>query len=671
MIEQQTMPLGTESTGTPALKLLRLSLHNFKGVRQFTLELPGGQDVSVLGDNATGKTTLFDAFTWLLFDKDSANRKDFQIKTLNANGQVAHGLEHEVEAVFSLGERKTSLRKVYAEKWTKQRGMAEKQFTGHETSYYVDGVPVKKQEYEAKIARIVDEKVFRLLSDPAYFNEVLHWEERRRILLEICGDVSDSDVIAANSKLSELTKVLGEHTLDDHHKIIKARRGDINKELEKIPVRIAEAQRALPDVSAVKPDVLKDDIAKARAARQNKQEQIARAEAGGAIAEKQSEVVKIQSRMLDLESAARRQADEALGKKRIQLRDAQSTASGLEWDVRQSNQEATRYAEDASRLAGQIEDVRNQWYAVDGQEFTYSAETVCPTCGQSLPEDTVEAARDKALSEFNLSKSKRLESITADGLALRIRKERAEAQAQTAREKGEASQKRLDDVRRDIAGLETALDEALAQQVDVTKTPDYADLVSQKDALTKEIADLKAGSQSTVAALRNEVATLEQAIQSLEYSRLKLDQRNIGEQRIAELQTQEKVLAGEYERLEREMYLTEEFIRCKVRMLEERINSRFRYATFKLFEQQVNGALSECCETLYNGVPYNSNLNRGARINVGLDIINALSQHYGFSAPIFVDNREAVTKLLATDAQVISLVVSEPDKTLRIVKEAS
>jgi uncharacterized Zn finger protein (UPF0148 family) len=353
------------------------------------------------------------------------------------------------------------------------------------------------------------------------------------------------------------------------------------------------------------------------------------------------------------------------------LRDAQSTATGLEWDIRLAGQEATRCTEDASRLSDQLEQVRNQWYAVDGQEFIYSAETVCPTCGQSLPEERVEAAREKALAEFNLSKSKRLESITADGMAFRVRKERAEAQAQSAREKAEALQKRLDDVRHDISGLEAALEEAKAQQVDVTQTPEYAELARQKDSLAQATADLKAGSQATVAALRSELANLEQICQSLERTQLQLSQRAQGEQRIAELQSQEKVLAAEYERLEREMYLTEEFIRCKVRMLEERINARFRYATFKLFEQQVNGALSECCETLYNGVPYNSNLNRGARINVGLDIINALSQHYGFSAPIFVDNREAVTKLLATDAQVISLVVSEPDKTLRIVKEAS
>ena len=113
------------------------------------------------------------------------------------------------------------------------------------------------------------------------------------------------------------------------------------------------------------------------------------------------------------------------------------------------------------------------------------------------------------------------------------------------------------------------------------------------------------------------------------------------------------------------MYLTEEFIRTKVRLLEEKINSKFKLARFKLFEVQVNGALAETAETMYNGVPY-SNLNNGARLNIGLDIINTLAEHYGFEAPIFVDNAEAVTQLIPTTGQQIRLIVSAQDKKLRI-----
>ncbi len=69
------------------MRLTRLTLRNFKGISEFILDAQG-ENVTVYCDNAAGKTTLFDAFTWLLFDKDSQNRKDFAIKTLDAAGQV-------------------------------------------------------------------------------------------------------------------------------------------------------------------------------------------------------------------------------------------------------------------------------------------------------------------------------------------------------------------------------------------------------------------------------------------------------------------------------------------------------------------------------------------------------------------------------------------------------
>ena len=62
-------------------------------------------------------------------------------------------------------------------------------------------------------------------------------------------------------------------------------------------------------------------------------------------------------------------------------------------------------------------------------------------------------------------------------------------------------------------------------------------------------------------------------------------------------------------------------------------------------------------------------LNNGMKINVGIDIINALSRHYGVTVPLFVDNAEGVTRLEESDTQVIRLVVSEHDKELRLEYE--
>ncbi|MGG4032991.1 ATP-binding protein, partial [Paenibacillus cisolokensis] len=204
------------------IELISLTLRNFKGIRDFRLDADG-EDVNVFGDNAVGKTTLFDAFTWSLFDKDSQNKKDFEIKTLGPDGKVLeHGTNHEVEVVLLVNGKRRTLRKVFSEKWTKKRGAVTAEFTGHTTDYYVDGVPVKKGEYEAFIASIVKEEVFKLLTNPAFFNEQLKKDDRRRILIEVCGDLSDAEVITSNPELSELTGLLGERTLEGHRKMLAA-----------------------------------------------------------------------------------------------------------------------------------------------------------------------------------------------------------------------------------------------------------------------------------------------------------------------------------------------------------------------------------------------------------------------------------------------------------------
>src|SRR5690606_3291531 len=214
-------------------------------------------------------------------------------------GKPIHNLKHEVEAELELDDgRRIVLRKVYQEKWTKRRGQAQREFAGHTTDHYVDGVPVKKSDYDALIADIADEKLFRLLTDPTYFNEHLHWQDRRKLLLEVCGDVTDEEVIASDPQLKDLPQILQGRSLEDHRKVILARRTEINKELDRIPVRIDEVQRALPDLSDLDREALLAERDRLQAERQAKEQERARIEAGGEIAELQRRLAEIRTAML-------------------------------------------------------------------------------------------------------------------------------------------------------------------------------------------------------------------------------------------------------------------------------------------------------------------------------------------------------------------------------------
>jgi len=647
----------------PGLKLLDLKLRNFKGIRKFDLKADGN-NLDIHGDNATGKSTLFDAYSWLLFDKDSLNQSNFEIKTLDADNNPIHGLEHEVTGCFNVNGRTTVLKKIYKEVWSTPRGQAEKVFSGHTTDHFFDGVPVPKREYEKRVAGILDEKIFRLLSDPAYFNEVLHWQKRRELLLRVCGDISDADVIQASDKLSELSGLLGDHTLDDLRAILKSRKSEIDKRKKEIPIRISENQRGLPDISGCDEESLPKDIQKARKERKAKADELARAERGGGVAEKEEQLAKIRAELWELEIAAMQQQGAVTSSKRAELRKAQDVLATNEDELRIIEGWLAIHKVDIERCMAAIEVYRKAWFEIDGQEFAFSQESVCPTCGQDLPGSQLQEAREKALEQFNLRKAKELEDINEKGKQLKEKVENAQAQVDAHKKQAEALQKRISANKRAVEKLEKEIAK-VDRPADVTETAAYSELAEQRMLLEQEIESLKAGNEDVLRKLQNELDELDSVVQALEDGAKQVEQYRKGLKRIEELKAEERELSAELEEVERQLYLTDEFVRTKVTLLENKINSKFRLARFKMFEIQLNENVKETCETLVDGVPY-SNLNRGAKLNVGLDIIRTLQEHYNFSCPVWIDNAEAVTKLAPMNCQVIRLVVDASAKELDV-----
>lgn len=352
------------------IKLKSLMCNNFKGIKHITINADG-KNISVFGDNGTGKTSLFDAFLWLLFDKDSSNRKDFGIKTLDEKGEVIHGLEHEVFAVLLVDDKELSLRKIYKEKWTKRRGEAERILTGHETNYWVDDVPVKKSEYQNRISELINEDVFKLLTNIFYFNQYLKWQERRELLLQIAGDVSDEVVFASSDKLKELKAVIGDKSINDYKKIINERITKLNNEIKMIPVRIDEIKRGMPDLNG---DIDYDRLETLRESIKNQIENIDRELTNAnksiqAYRQKQSELFNLKQQLFDLkrklEYEASREFIEAENKK-LRLQE--------QIIIYNRNLEAEQRYVDSSKsvlakLEKEITDLRKQWEEVNAEKF--------------------------------------------------------------------------------------------------------------------------------------------------------------------------------------------------------------------------------------------------------------------------------------------------------------
>lgn len=648
-----------------SIVLERLALRNFKGIREFVLDTQGST-TNVYGDNAIGKTTLFDAFTWLLFDKDSQNKKDFEIKTLDKQGKVLHNLEHEVEGVLLINGKRVTLRKVYAEKWTKKRGSATSEFTGHSTEYFVDGVPVKKNDYTDRVSDIVQEDIFKLLTSPSYFNEQTHWQERRKILLAVCGDISDEEVIASNKGLSKLQDILGDRSIEDHRKVIAAERKKINDELEKIPVRIDEAYRSMPDVEDTDVGKMNEQLSILAQQIEDKQAELSRTQNGGEISVKENRLREIEGELLVIKNRVQGESLDKIAAARQLVSTIKSEGSELRNDITDKKRTLERNKQQIDSLRVDMEQLRQRWNTINAETLEHHQDENCAACGQSLPADQVQAAHDKALADFNLAKSKRLEDINARGKSASAEVKQLEKENERLSTEINTLEKQLETKAAAFKKAEAELFDLQEGVQDVAADPEYITKQKELEIVRSEILGLRSQAQGVIDNLRLELSKLRTSVELIERDKAKVAQAETITKRISQLGEQEKELAAQFEKLEQELYLSEEFIRTKVTLLESKINAKFKFARFKLFEPQINGGLSEVCETTFNGVPYSSGLNNAARINVGLDIINTLSEHYGFSAPIFVDNAEAVTKMISTNSQVINLIVSEKDKQLRV-----
>lgn len=623
------------------IKLSKLMLENFKGVRSFTLET-GGRNCTVRGDNGTGKTTLMDAFLWLLFGKDSQGKADFAIKTLDKDGQEIHNLNHAVEAVLDLDGRSTTLKKVFTEKWTKKRGTPKPMFSGHTTDHFIDGVPAQKKEWDAQVTTIINEEIFKLLTSPTYFNS-LHWQRRRNVLLQVCGDVSDADVIASDIALANLPDILAGQSLEDHRKVVAGKKKEVNDRLKEIPARIDELHKSMTDSEAY-------NLLEINAAISKLEVQIQETKDDTKLSALRKQKSQLEAELAEAKQALTKTKDEAQGaidkEAAFFERDRNNTqnkVNGLDINITHETATVIRNEEAMERL-------RSEYKAIMAQGF--DGPSVCPTCGQDLPADQVAAAMQK----HNEDKAWKLNSINEQGKKLKAKTDLLkETLAMHTKEKAQL-EKYLKDLAADIEAAEKRKEKA-AEEAGKAEAQDIENIcakIAQIDEALNAVPTVDTSSLETeLKAERAKLAEIEAA--------KKIDVR------IQALMAEEKTLAAEYERLERETFIMEKFIVAKVDLLEDRINERFDLARFKLFNVQINGGIEPTCITLYEGVPWGAGLNTGAEINVGLDIVKTLSEHYGIKAPTWIDHAESVTEILETGSQTIKLAVNEDCPKLEVI----
>lgn len=653
------------------IKLIKLVLDNFKGAKHFELNAEG-KDIVVKGENNTGKTTIADAFYWLLFNKDSKGATKFSIKTLDSAGEEINNLKHSVYAVLDIDGKEQHIKKTYSEKWTRKRGQAKSTFTGHETVYELGATedeltPKKLKDFNEFINSIIsDEQIFKLTTNPFWFNS-LKQDERKKILMSLVDEVTDEDVINSDSKLKELKKLLGDGSLEDFKMRISRNKKSINEDLKAIPVRVDEINHNMPDVRKYNKQKLEEELTEINNQINQVDIEIKDVENGLEIEKIEKD---IKSKELDLKYL---KDNHNHGNKR-ELTSLINQDSELQRAIATKRRDLSNLTAELQKNESVMEEQNEKFKALgikhkklvnEQKEFTTA--TVCDCCGQDIPDHMQQDAIQKMKESYNADKSERLEKIQSDGIEIRNKvkqlseqNDEIELTMEELKEEIEKETKKVEEVKESIKKIES-------NNTDVKDTDEYKQLDSEIKALKEKkgqsIQSMSEDVQNIVKSkkepLINQQKEIKQKLDDIQVSQRAVD-------RIKELETKQEQLAQEYNELEHATFLTEEFTKQKVNLMEGSINDKFEITKFKLFDVQINQGVQDVCIATHKGVPFDSGLNNAARINVGLDIINALSKHYNFYAPIMIDNAESVTDVHKTTSQQIQLEVSKKDKALTV-----
>lgn len=641
------------------LKLKQLIIKDFQGIKEQSFNF-NGQNATIYGQNGSGKTTTATALQWLLFDKNLQGKQIDVVPLDKDNNELYESIPH-VTAVFDKDGQELKLTKESFPKYMKNKMTGAKEYTKSRTGkQYIDDVPFTITNFKKEISEIIDEDIFKLVTNIHTFND-LHWTDRRKILFEVCGQLTDNEIIESNKELEPLVEILKNKSVEDQKKVIKDKLKKTNDDIEDIPVRINEA--TLSKVEVTNTDINVDEVKQQIADYENQIHSINNGseeiELRNQISQKQNEL-----KLLEQNHSSDNQSNINNLKSKLSLEE--SNKLNFESKVRMINQSVNDNKTSRELKLKEYKEVVAEINEVEVSEHVAAVDDTCLCCGQALPPEKIESTKQKALEQFNKNKSLKLEQLNQrkqtlleQGKQFKPTIEKLESDLQT-------EQKKVDDVQKVIDSLKSRIESLSNELIPVNETTEYKSILEEINQLNHQRSNIAEMNKEKVNAIREEIYKLDEKVLEFNKHQANIDNNKRIDERIKELRIQEEELISIKEELNYQLYLIDEFNRTKVKTIEESINNKFKMARFKLFDEKKNGNIEETCITTFEGIEFGRGLNTAAMINVGLDIINTLTEHYNVYAPIFIDNAESVTNVYKTNSQQIELKVSEDDEKLRI-----
>lgn len=635
-----------------------IRLLNFKGLRDLTVEFDE-QLTEIYGKNGVGKTSIFDGFTWLLFGKNSEDRKQFAIKTYDEAGNIIPKLPHEVSAVLLVDGEVVTLCRRFNEKWTKKRGSAVDEFIGHEEERLYNDVPCSVKEWNEKIAAICPEQVFKFITNPLYFT-AQSVETQRSMLFRMAGGITDEDVAAGNADFAALLASLTGKTMEEYKKEIAAKKRRLKTEIEAIPERIDERKRDVPqmeDWAALEAELRQKQEALAKVEEQIADSSKAYAAANDARLANARKIGNLKNERLALELKIKNEVQSLYRSDKAKQRAAAEDLDRAKSDKAAAERDRDNARRELETLTKRREELLEQWRSINARRLVFDEnEFICPTCKRRFEIEEIESRQQEITENFNRRNTADLEENNRRGKENKARMEEVQGY--------------IRDCEARIVKHEATIAEIEASGILSAKLiePDPMPTIeanAEYIALGKQIAELDADAAPVTTSddefLREGRDSLIAGIDALKARLMKREQIEKNNLRIVELEKSLRAQSEELAQLEGIEFTMAAFSKARTEAIESKINGLFDFVKFRLFETQINGGEVETCEAMVNGVPF-SDANTAGQFNAGIDIINAICRFEDISAPIFADGSESVNTLHPTQSQVIQLFVSLDDK---------
>ena len=626
------------------VKLKKIKINNFKGIASFEMDFDPAYN-NICGANGSGKTTIEDAFRWCLFGTNSKDEAIFEIKTIDhETGKPIPRRNVDVVVTLDIDGIVYEINRKLIEKYKDNK------LQGNTTELTIDGLPYLVSDFNSKMKELIPQSLFKTCATPTYFT-TLSWQEQMVILRKF----SPEEPIFDKSINHELSTYLTKHKCDFEalHKLFNKKLRELKDDAEKIPIQIAEASRTVLTTDQEKELNSKMKSIKKRIAELSPRHKTALeqdnykpiSEVIGRVTKLQRDLGNAKIELENVNNVNRSDYNHKYNNLVEAEKEIIREIDAVKKEVNDIESKIASYTLQIQEVELLMEEKQKEELVIDKELY------LCPTCKKPLDTHVFDEKKQTIFGAWNTNKSKELSVLS--GKLNQLSQNNIDLNKRANYLTGPIGDKLVSD--------KIAIREQLEKHI--KNIPIEMTTTNKIDELTKEL-EVANAEYVKINAVSNKETNHEAVAKELDELNLQLPDihaalmgSSIAKKRRAELEITERDIADERNAEEKNLSDLKNFEKMyKTKILSD-INSKFKIVQWRLFYETLDGTEKPTCVPMVDNVPY-STLNTAMQINAGLDIVNTFSEYNNFYAPIFIDNRERVTNIIASQSQLINLTVS-------------